>query len=77
LIRINPDFQPDWVQQCWSFSAHYAQPIVRIGYPSTLAPHKTPMAGVYLANMGHVYPQDRGQNYSVRLGEKIARLAME
>jgi hypothetical protein len=27
--------------------------------------------------MGHVYPQDRGQNYSLLLGEKIARIAGE
>jgi hypothetical protein len=23
--------------------------------------------------MAHVYPQDRGQNYSLRLGERMAR----
>ena len=32
------------------------------------------LPGVYLANMAHVYPQDRGQNYSLRLGERMARL---
>ena len=40
-----------------------------------LPPHRTPLPGVYLANMAHVYPQDRGQNYSLRLGERMARHA--
>ena len=42
-------------------------------YLDTLPPHRTPLSGVYLANMAHVYPQDRGQNYSLRLGERMAQ----
>lgn len=72
LVRINPHFQPSWVRKVHSFQAHDAQPIVRVGYPESLAPHRTPLDGVWLANMGHVYPQDRGQNYSIALGERIA-----
>jgi protoporphyrinogen oxidase len=70
--RINPRFERAWVRNIHSFSAHYAQPIVQIGYPSLLAPHRTPVEGVWLANMGHVYPQDRGQSYSLELGERMA-----
>jgi protoporphyrinogen oxidase len=75
LNKINPAFESSWVREAWSFGAPFAQPIVRVGYPATLPPHTTPLEGVYLANMGHVYPQDRGQNYSLLLGEKVARLA--
>lgn len=72
LARINPAFEPGWVQKAHVFQAPYAQPIVRVGYPGTLPPHRTPLPKVWLANMGHVYPQDRGQNYSVLLGERVA-----
>ncbi|MCH7578496.1 MAG: amine oxidase, partial [Chloroflexi bacterium] len=34
--------------------------------------HRTPVPGLYLANMSQIYPQDRGQNYSILLGETIA-----
>ena len=54
------------------FRAPFAQPIVTTDYLQTLPPHRTPLPGVYLANMAHVYPQDRGQNYSLRLGERMA-----
>jgi protoporphyrinogen oxidase len=72
LARINPSFDRSWVTGHHVFAAPYAQPIVRVGYRESLPPHQTPLPGVWLANMGHVYPHDRGQNYSVLLGEEVA-----
>ncbi len=72
LQRIVPTFEPGQVKKSWVWKTLYAQPIVTLDYPSKLPPHETPIPNVYLANMAHVYPQDRGQNYSIRLGEKIA-----
>lgn len=77
VARIRPEFSRDWVVQHWVFRAPYAQPIVTTSYLESLPPHHTPLAGVYLANMAHVYPQDRGQNYSLRLGERMAGLMLE
>ncbi len=74
LQRVRPDFDPAWVTESWVFKAPYAQPIVTTDYLQRLPPHRTPLPGVYLANMAHVYPQDRGQNYSLRLGERMAHL---
>jgi len=74
--RIRAGFDPKWVQQHWVFRAPFAQPIVTTDYLQTLPPHRTPLPGVYLANMAHVYPQDRGQNYSLRLGERMARMIL-
>jgi len=77
IARIRRDFDPSWVKQHWVFRAPFAQPIVTTTYLDRLPPHRTPLPGVYLANMAHVYPQDRGQNYSLRLGERVARLMLE
>jgi hypothetical protein len=74
IQTIRPDFDRRWVREHWLFRAPYAQPIVTTDYLSQLPPHTTPLPGVFLANMAHVYPQDRGQNYSLRLGERMARL---
>ncbi len=73
LRRLNPSFEPAWVREHWVWKAPFAQPVVTRGYLRQLPPHETPLPGVYLANMAHVYPQDRGQNYSLKLGEKLAR----
>ena len=74
--RVRPDLDRDWVKRHWVFHAPFAQPIVTTNYLDSLPPHRTPLAGVYLANMAHVYPQDRGQNYSLRLGERMARMML-
>ncbi|MBN9391505.1 MAG: NAD(P)/FAD-dependent oxidoreductase [Chloroflexi bacterium] len=74
LKKINPEFDESWVKKSWIWKAGFAQPIVTIDYASKLPPHETPIPNVLLANMAHVYPQDRGQNYSIRLGEKIAKM---
>ncbi|MBV9543951.1 MAG: FAD-dependent oxidoreductase [Chloroflexi bacterium] len=76
LRRIRPEFDASWIKQHWLFRAPYAQPIVTTNYLEQLPPHETPLPRVYLANMAHVYPQDRGQNYSMRLGERMARLML-
>jgi protoporphyrinogen oxidase len=75
--RIRPELDASWVKQHWVFRAPFAQPIVTTDYVRTLPPHRTPLKGVYLANMAHVYPQDRGQNYSLRLGELMAKLMLD
>ncbi len=72
LKRFNSGFERSWIKQQWQFRAPYAQPIVPPGYLDTLPPTRTPLPGVYLATMAHVYPQDRGQNYSLALGERVA-----
>jgi protoporphyrinogen oxidase len=72
LRRINPAFDRSWVQRAHCFAAPFAQPIVHVGYRESLPPHRTPIPNVWLANMGHVYPHDRGQNYSALLGEAVA-----
>ena len=73
LPRINPEFDPSWVQESYVFKAPYAQPIVTVDYHKHIPPHDTPLPGVFLANMFQVYPQDRGQNYSVRMANRVAK----
>jgi len=50
--------------------------VTRCHYRDNLPDHRTPVPGLYLANMQQIYPEDRGQNYSIRMGEQIARLAI-
>ena len=75
LERINPAFDRSWVTDAWSFAAPFAQPIVTTEYRDHIPPFKTPVRGLWLANMFQVYPHDRGQNYSIELGERVAAAA--
>ena len=70
--RINPDFDLDWVEESWLFRDDAGQPIVTCDYSQQVPDHQTPIKGLYLANTTQIYPEDRGMNYSVHLGQRIA-----
>ncbi len=74
LQRINPDFSTDWVHEFWVFRERAAQPIITQNYSNRVPEHRTPLHGLYLANSAQIYPEDRGTNYSVRLGNKAAAI---
>jgi protoporphyrinogen oxidase len=73
LARINPSFDPSWVTESWMFAAPFAQPIVTVDYRDHIPPFRTPVPGLFVANMFQVYPHDRGQNYSIDLAERLIR----
>ncbi len=77
LQKINPSFAPDWVEELWHFKEAAAQPIVPLNYSKQIPEYRTPLRNLYLANTTQIYPEDRGTNYSVRLGQVIANLVEE
>lgn len=74
LRKVNPAFRKDWVRNTWVFRERAAQPIIPLNYSARMPEHRTPLRNLYLANTTQIYPEDRGTNYSVRLGNDIARL---
>ena len=74
LQRVNPAFQRDWIERSWVFRERAAQPIVPLHYSRRIPDHRTGVPGLYLANTSQIYPEDRGTNYSVRLGNRIAAM---
>lgn len=77
MRRVNPAFRPEHVRQRWLFKGPYAQPIITTRYRDVLPGHRTPIEGLYLATMAQIYPEDRGQNYSIKMGEEVARMVVE
>jgi protoporphyrinogen oxidase len=74
LKRINPAFDPSWVREIRVFRERAAQPIVPLHYSSLIPEMRTPLPNIYLANTTQIYPEDRGTNYSIALGNDIAKL---
>jgi protoporphyrinogen oxidase len=77
LTHINPDFDRSWVTNTWVYRERAAQPIIPMRYSERIPEHRTPLPNLYLANTTQIYPEDRGTNYSVRLGNDIAALIAE
>jgi len=77
LKQVNHAFSPDWVRTSHLFRAGYAQPIPLVNHSRNIPPLRTPIPGLYSANMSQVYPWDRGTNYAVEIGRRAAKLAMD
>lgn len=74
LKKLNPNFTPDWVEDFWHFKEAAAQPVFPLHYSKKIPPFHTPIRNFYLGNTTQIYPEDRGTNYSVRLGQDITRM---
>ena len=77
LRRFNPDFTPGWITGAWLHAAKYAQPVPPVGYLAMIPEVRTPLPGLYFASMSQVYPWDRGTNYAVEMGRRVARLLLD
>ena len=73
---INPDFKPEWVRKTWVFRAPYAQPLSGANHSQNIPDLKTPLPGVYWASMSQVYPYDRGTNFAIEIGRRVAKIAI-
>jgi len=71
LSRINKDYKSQIIES-YLFLDYFAQPITPVNYSKIIPPLETPLKNVYLANMQQVYPWDRGTNYAVEMGKKVA-----
>lgn len=74
LTKIFPHFDPEQVRETHHFRFANAQHIVDPGYEQRIPDHRTPIEGVYLANFAQIFPEDRGTNFAVRDGDKVAAM---
>jgi protoporphyrinogen oxidase len=72
MQKVQPAFDRTWIKRRWRFAEPAGQPIVSVGYRERIPPLDTGVHGLVLANTTQVYPEDRGTNYAVRLGEDAA-----
>lgn len=75
LKKINPDYK-NYLIDLEVFKSVYAQPIIPLNYSQIIPSIKTKTPGLYQASMEQVYPWDRGTNYAVELGRKVAEEIM-
>jgi protoporphyrinogen oxidase len=76
LKKINPDYKKNIIDFEF-FKDYFAQPIIPTNYSKIIPPFKTPLKNVYLANMEQVYPWDRGTNYAIETGKRVAKLLLK
>jgi protoporphyrinogen oxidase len=77
LKKVFPDIKDGIIKNITLSRAPFAQPVITLDYGKKMPAIKTPIEGLYLASMPQIYPEDRGLNYAVRLGEKAANEILE
>lgn len=77
LRRMFPHFEPSRLQERHVFRFRNAQHVVDCDYARRIPDFRTPLPGVYLANFSQVFPHDRGTNFAVRDGLKVAGMMLE
>lgn len=77
IKKMFPDFDETKIVDDALFRLRNAQHIVDIGFEENkLVPHETPCPGVLMCNFSQIYPMDRGTNYAVRDGDRMAEKLM-
>ncbi len=76
LPKFNPGFNRSWVKDVHYNAVSAAQPIIGTNYGGKKPDHRTPFERIYLANTTQIYPEDRGTNYSIRMGREVSEMIM-
>lgn len=77
IRKINRNFDISWIINSHHNVLSAAQPVITPGYSHRIPSHQTPYEGLYLANTTQIYPEDRGTNYSVQMGRRVAKMVIE
>ena len=77
LKKMFPEFDRQRVSERHIFRLKAAQHIVDTAYQSKIPDYRTPLPGVFLANFSQIFPEDRGTNWAVSEGKKVAGMVRE
>jgi protoporphyrinogen oxidase len=72
LQKMFRGFERSWVRQVWAWRERYTQPVIGLRYSRLKPDFRTPVENLWLSCMAQVYPQDRGMNYAIVYGLKVA-----
>ena len=74
LVKVQPGYKDDWVRAKWAFREAYAQPVPEVHHSQRVPAVEEPiLPNLYWASMHHIYPWDRGTNFAVELGQRVAK----
>lgn len=78
LTRINPSFDRSWVKNIYVFRTHTAATVCDLNFSEKVPSYTTPIGNLYLANMSHVYPDERSCNNSIKVAvQACKRIGMD
>jgi len=77
ISQMFPEFDEKWINNYYLWKAEFAQPVITKNYSEMIPKYDTPIEGLFMSSMAHIYPEDRGTNYAIREGRRVAKLLLE
>jgi protoporphyrinogen oxidase len=74
LSKIYKDFDMAWIKKVHVFRTNTAATICDMNFSEKVVEAKLPVKNLYLANMMHIYPDERSVNNSIRLAAEVCRI---
>ena len=74
IKKMFHEFKEEWIDDVFLWKEPYSQPIVTCNYSNQIPSYQAPINGLYVSCMAQIYPEDRGTNYAVKQGIKIAEV---
>lgn len=72
LQRMFPEFSRSWIHRFHVWRARWSQPVVERNYSALIPAEDGPLPGFHICSMAQIYPEDRGTNYAIREGRRLA-----
>ena len=76
LAIMKPGFGRADVLEATASRYEYAQTVCDVGFGERLPPMRSALPGLFLADTSHYYPEDRSISESLRVGTRLADLAL-
>lgn len=74
LKKINPEFSEDWIKNVFVFKTNTAATVCDLNFSEKVPSCKTEIEGLYVANMTHIYPDERSTNNSIRVAAEACKV---
>lgn len=73
IERINPRFNQSWIKNVYVFRTFTAAIVCDLNFSRKVPDCMTPIKGFFLANMSHIYPDERSCNNSIRIAAQACK----
>jgi protoporphyrinogen oxidase len=74
LKRINPSFDESWIKNVFVFKTNTAATVCDLNFSEKVPKAISPLKNLYLANMAHIYPDERSTNNSIRVAAEACKV---
>lgn len=74
LSKINPEFSESWIKNIYVFKTPTAATVCDLNFSKKVPNCKSDLEGLFIANMAHIYPDERSTNNSIRVAAEACKV---